>query len=446
VIKSCVVNDRGIHICKSMIAWQLFANGETPQSTHTKGDHFVGDYYVKFNDEYKRQVDELIASGMQKETAEKEAPIMKAAQQMLVDWEAGKNDVIELWNMMNGWVYKGFDETYQRIGADFNQVYYESQTYIMGKNYVDKGLQTGVFYKEDDGSVWIDLTDEGLDKKIVRRKDGTSVYMTQDIGLAVDKYDQYKIDESIYVVGDEQNYHFKVLRFICEKLGLPYAKAIYHLSYGMVELPTGKMKSREGTVVDADDIVDEMTNIARQKTEELGKVKDFTEEELVDLYETLGIGALKFFLLRVDPKKKMVFNPEESIDFHGFTGPFVQYTYARIKSVLRKVLAVSGSSLTVSTERLAVSGTLLPLEKEIIIQLEQFPATIQEAATLFDPSKIALYVFDLAKTFNSFYTEHSIANAESEEKKQLRLMLAQLTAQVIQTGMWLLGIKVPERM
>jgi arginyl-tRNA synthetase len=439
VIKSCVVNDRGIHICKSMIAWQMFADGATPQSTHTKGDHFVGDYYVKFNDEYKKQVDELIDSGMQKETAEKEAPIMKAAQQMLIDWEAGKPEVIELWNMMNSWVYKGFDETYKRIGADFNTVYYESQTYIMGKNYVNKGLQSGVFYKEDDGSVWIDLTDEGLDKKIVRRKDGTSVYITQDIGLAVDKYDEYKIDESIYVVGDEQNYHFKVLKFICEKLGLPYAKAIYHLSYGMVELPTGKMKSREGTVVDADDIVDEMTNIAKHKTEELGKVKDFTEEELVDLYETLGIGALKFFLLRVDPKKKMVFNPEESIDFHGYTGPFVQYTYARIKSVLRKV---NGEWSVVNGEE----QSLFPLEKEIIIQLEQFPATVEEAASLFDPSKIALYVFNLAKTFNSFYTEHSIANAENEEKKRLRLMLAQLTAQTIQTGMQLLGIKVPERM
>ncbi len=439
VVKSCVVNDRGIHICKSMIAWQLFANGATPQSTHTKGDHFVGDYYVKFNDEYKIEVERMKAEGLSKEQAEKEAPIMKAAQEMLVDWEAGKPGVIELWSMMNSWVYEGFDETYKRIGADFNKVYYESQTYIMGKNYVDRGLQSGVFYKEDDGSVWIDLTSEGLDKKIVRRKDGTSVYITQDIGLAVDKYDEYKIDESIYVVGDEQNYHFKVLRFICEKLGLPYAKAIYHLSYGMVELPTGKMKSREGTVVDADDIVDEMVNIAKQKTEELGKVKDFTEEELSDLYETLGVGALKFFLLRVDPKKKMVFNPEESIDFHGFTGPFVQYTYARIKSILRKV---NGQWSMVNGQQ----ESLFPLEKEIIIQLEQFPSTTEEAATLFDPSKIALYVFDLAKTFNSFYAEHSIANAESEEKKQLRLMLAQLTAQVIQTGMHLLGIKVPERM
>ncbi len=439
VVKSCVVNDRGIHICKSMIAWQMFANGATPQSTHTKGDHFVGDYYVKFNDEYKVEVERLKAEGLSKEQAEKEAPIMKAAQQMLIDWEAGKPGVIELWNMMNSWVYEGFDETYKRIGADFNKVYYESQTYIMGKNYVDKGLKNGVFYKEDDGSVWIDLTNEGLDKKIVRRKDGTSVYITQDIGLAVDKYDEYKIDESIYVVGDEQNYHFKVLKFICEKLGLPYAKAIYHLNYGMVELPTGKMKSREGTVVDADDIVDEMVNIAKQKTEELGKVKDFTEEELVDLYETLGVGALKFFLLRVDPKKKMVFNPEESIDFHGFTGPFVQYTYARIKSVLRKVSGVS-------SERLTVSSALFPLEKEIIIQLEQFPSVTEEASVLFDPSKIALYVFNLAKTFNSFYTEHSIANAETEEKKYLRSMLSQHTAQVIKTGMQLLGIKVPERM
>ncbi len=439
VIKTCIVNDRGIHICKSMIAWQLFGNGATPQSTNTKGDHFVGDYYVKFNDEYKKQVEVLISEGVDKERAEKEAPIMKAAQQMLVDWEAGKTDVLELWNMMNSWVYKGFDETYKRIGADFDKVYYESQTYILGKNLVEAGLEKGIFYQEEDGSVWIDLTNDGLDKKIVRRKDGTAVYITQDIGLAVDKYEEYKIDESIYVVGDEQNYHFKVLKLICGKLGLPYAKAIYHLSYGMVELPTGKMKSREGTVVDADDIVEEMIRIAKQKTEELGKVKEFIEAELTELYETIGLGALKFFLLRVDPKKKMVFNPEESIDFHGFTGPFVQYTYARIKSVLRKVSMVNG-------QRSTVNGELLPLEKSIIVHLEQFPATIEEAATSFDPSKIALYVFNLAKTFNSFYTEHSIATAESDEKKQLRVMLSQHTANVIKAGMQLLGINVPERM
>ncbi len=341
VIKSCIVNDRGIHICKSMIAWKMFANGATPQSTNTKGDHFVGDYYVKFNDVYKAEVETLKAEGKSQTEAEKETPIMKAAQQMLVDWEAGKPDVIELWTMMNNWVYAGFDDTYKRIGADFDKIYYESKTYILGKNLVEAGLKKGIFYKEEDGSVWIDLTADGLDKKIVRRKDGTAVYITQDIGLAVNKYEEYKIEESIYVVGDEQNYHFKVLQLICEKLGLPYAKAIHHLSYGMVELPSGKMKSREGTVVDADDIVDEMINIAKQKTQELGKVKDFTEDELKELYETIGLGALKFFLLRVDPKKRMVFNPEESIDFHGFTGPFVQYTYARIKSVLRKMSSVN---------------------------------------------------------------------------------------------------------
>ena len=447
VIKTCIVNDRGIHICKSMLAWKLFANGATPQSTKTKGDHFVGDYYVKFNDEYKKQVDQLTSEGVDKQTAEKEAPVMKAAQQMLVDWEAGKPDVLELWSMMNSWVYEGFDETYKRIGADFNKVYYESQTYILGKNLVEAGLEKGVFYKEEDGSVWIDLTDDGLDKKIVRRKDGTAVYITQDIGLAVNKYEEYKIDESIYVVGDEQNYHFKVLRLICEKMGLPYAKAIYHLSYGMVELPTGKMKSREGTVVDADDIVDEMINIAKQKTEELGKVKDFNEAELVELYETIGLGALKFFLLRIDPKKRMVFNPEESIDFHGFTGPFVQYTYARIKSVLRKVAAGGGQqSIVHSPQSTIYSQSLLPPEKVIIVHLEQFPAIVEEAATFFDPSKIAVYVFNLAKIFNSFYTEHSIANAESEDKKHLRLMLAQFTANTIYRSMQLMGIKVPERM
>ncbi len=451
VIKSCIVNDRGIHICKSMIAWQLFANGATPQSTNTKGDHFVGDYYVKFNDEYKKEIEVLIGNGVEKDKAEKEAPLMKAAQQMLIDWEAGKPDVIELWKKMNSWVYAGFDETYKRIGADFDKVYYESQTYILGKNLVEVGLEKNVFIKEEDGSVWIDLTNDGLDKKIVRRKDGTAVYITQDIGLAVNKYEEYKIDENIYVVGDEQNYHFKVLRLICEKMGLPSAKGMHHLSYGMVELPSGKMKSREGTVVDADDIVDEMINIAKQKTEALGKVKDFNENELQDLYETIGLGALKFFLLRVDPKKRMVFNPEESIDFHGFTGPFVQYTYARIKSVLRKVFMAHGSwvieNADANHELSAMNyEPLLPLEKSIIVLLEQFPAVIEEAATLSDPSKIALYVFNLAKTFNSFYTEHSVANAETEEKKYLRLMLAQGTAQTIQTAMKLLGIKVPEKM
>jgi len=438
VIKSCIVNDRGIHICKSMIAWQMFGNDETPESTGEKGDHFVGEYYVKFNDEYKREVEELVSKGMSREDAEKQAPILQRAQQMLLDWENHKPDVIDLWKKMNSWVYKGFDVTYKRIGSDFDKTYYESDTYLLGKEIVDKGLAKGVFVKEEDGSIWIDLTDDGLDKKIVQRKDGTSVYITQDIGLAQKKYEEYKIDKSIYVIGDEQNYHMKVLKLIAEKLDLPNAKNIYHLSYGMVELPSGKMKSREGTVVDADDMVDEMIATAQQHTEELGKVKDFTEEELKNLFEVLGLGAMKFYLLRVDPKKRMIFNPEESIDFHGFTGPFVQYTYARIQSVLKKVGEASSKK--------QVASELLPLEKELILSLEQYSQIIEQAATELNPSVIANYIFHLAKTFNSFYTEHSIANAESEEKKQLRLQIATMTANVIKSSMQLLGIRVPERM
>ena len=438
ITKTCIVNDRGIHICKSMIAWQLFANGETPQSTGTKGDHFVGDYYVKYNDEYKKQIDELTAKGMSKDEAEKEAPIMKAAQQMLFDWEAGKPEVIELWKKMNCWVYDGFDITYKRIGSDFDKMYYESNTYLLGKNIVSKGLEKGVFFKKEDGSVWIDLTADGLDEKLVMRRDGTSVYITQDIGLAEQKFNEYKPNESIYVVGDEQNYHLKVLKLIAEKLGLPGAAGIYHLSYGMVELPTGRMKSREGTVVDADDMVDEMVAIAGKHTEELGKVKDFTESELKELYDILGIGALKFFLLRVDPKKRMIFNPEESIDFHGFTGPFVQYTHARIKSILRKESGVRSQESGVES--------LLKLEKDLIVKLEQYSTIVEQAASEHNPSVLAIYAFELAKTFNSFYTEHSVMNAESEEKKQLRLKLSEMTAYVIASAMGLLGIKVPERM
>ena len=438
IVKTCVVNDRGIHICKSMIAWQLFSNGETPDSCGKKGDHFVGDYYVKFNVEYKKQVDELIASGMNKDDAEKEAPIMKATQQMLLDWEAGKPEIIDLWKKMNGWVYDGFDITYKRIGSDFDKTYYESNTYLLGKDIVKQGLEKGVFYKKDDNSVWIDLTADGLDEKLVMRRDGTSVYITQDIGLAEQKHKEYHPDESIYVVGDEQNYHFKVLKLIAEKLKLPGAEGIFHLSYGMVELPTGRMKSREGTVVDADDLVDEMVSIAGKHTEELGKVKDFTAAELKELYDTLGIGALKFFLLRVDPKKRMVFNPEESIDFHGFTGPFVQYTHARIKSILRKEKATSA--------RMSVDSTLLKLEKDLIVKIEQYPTIVHQASIEHNPSVLAIYVFELAKSFNTFYTEHSVINAESEEKKQLRLKLSEMTVNVIASAMGLLGIKVPERM
>ena len=436
VVKTSILNDRGIHICKSMIAWQLFGNGATPESTGIKGDHLVGDYYVMFGEEWKKQINELVEKGLTKEEAEKEAPIMKAAQQMLVDWEAGKPEVIDIWKMMNSWVYNGFKVTYERIGCDFDKTYFESDTYLLGKDMVEKGLAKGVFEQEADSSVWIDLTADGLDRKIVRRRDGTAVYITQDIGLAELKQKEFNCEQSIYVVGDEQNYHFKVLKLICQKLGLPSADGIFHLSYGMVELPTGRMKTREGTVVDADDMVEEMEQVAAQKTEELGKVKDFTTEELKTLYHTLGMGALKFFLMRVDPKKRMIFNPEESVDFHGFTGPFIQYTHARIRSILRK--QTPGDA--------AISGSLLPLEKKLLLLLEQYPTAIAQAGTEMNPSVIANYCFNLAKLYNSFYSEHSVMNAESEEKKELRLRICQLTANVIKDGMGLLGIGVPERM
>jgi arginyl-tRNA synthetase len=437
VVKTCVVNDRGIHICKSMIAWQLFANGATPANAGIKGDHFVGDYYVKFNDELKRQIDELMASGRSKQEAEKEAPIMKATQQMLLDWEAGKPEVLSLWNTMNGWVYEGFDQTYRQIGADFQKTYYESKTYLLGKQFVAEGLQQGIFFTKEDGSTWIDLTSEGLDQKLVLRGDGTSVYITQDLGLAQEKYDEFSYDQSIYVIADEQNYHMKVLQLILEKLQKPYAKGIYHLSYGMVELPSGRMKSREGTVVDADDIVSEMIAVAKRKTEELGKVKDFSAGELEELYRMLALGALKFFLLRVDPKKKMVFNPEESIDFQGFTGPFVQYTHARICSLLRKEKP---------TEQPLTETVFLPAEKELVLQLAHYPAVLEQAVTEHNPSVLAIYAFTLAKTFNSFYNQHSVMQAESSEKKQLRLKLSAQTARLIEAAMGNLGIAVPQRM
>ena len=479
VIKSCIVNDRGIHICKSMIAWQKYANGATPQSTGIKGDHLVGDYYVKFEGDLKAQsqilinkinladlcdfsgpalekLDKLLIALTKldeikdeekiaklhdeiKEIARNNTSVMAEAKQMLLDWEEGKPEVIELWKKMNGWVYQGFDVTYKRIGSAFDKIYYESNTYLLGKYIVQQGLDKNVFFKKEDGSIWIDLTADGLDEKLVQRKDGTSVYITQDIGLALEKYEEYKIDSSIYVIGNEQNYHMKVLQLICQKLHMPNAGNISHLSYGMVELTTGKMKSREGTVVDADDLVDEMIATSQKHTEELGKVKDFTAEELKDLYDTIGLGAMKFYLLRVDPKKTMVFNPEESIDFHGFTGPFVQYTHARIKSILLK------EPLNSNQQPLANSN-LLKLEKEVIVMLEQYPDAIEQACSEHNPSVIAMYVFNLAKTFNSFYTEHSIANAETIDKKQLRLQLAGMTANALKSGMGLLGIRVPERM
>jgi arginyl-tRNA synthetase len=378
-----------------------------------------------------------MADGMDQETAEKEAPIMKAAQQMLVDWEAGKPDVIALWKMMNSWVYAGFDETYKRIGSDFDKTYYESDTYLLGKALVEQGLQKGVFEQESDGSVWIDLTADGLDRKIVQRRDGTAVYITQDIGLAVRKYEEFHSDESIYVVGDEQNYHFKVLKLICRKLALPAAEDIFHLSYGMVELPSGRMKAREGTVVDADDILDEMFDEAERKTKEQGKTEGFTLDELETLYETIGQGGLKFFLLRVDPKKKILFNPEESIDLHGYTATFIQYAYARIRSILRK----EGDALTGT-----VTGKLLPLEKTLTITLEKFPAVLSQACQEMSPSVVASYAFELARIFNSFYAEHSVSGAETPDKKILRLQLCRMTATVLRSALNVMGIKVPERM
>ncbi|TBR19125.1 MAG: arginine--tRNA ligase [Chitinophagaceae bacterium] len=437
VVKTCIVNDRGIHICKSMVAWQLFAKGETPSSANMKGDHFVGAYYVKFNDEYKIQVQKLVAEGMQKMDAEKEAPIMLATQQMLLDWEAGKDGVINLWQKMNSWVYDGFEITYKRIGTDFHKTYYESDTYLLGKKIVEKGIASGVFNKIEDGSVWIDLTSDGLDKKIVMRKDGTSVYITQDIGLAEQKFEEYRADESIYVVGDEQNYHFKVLKLIAQKLKLPGADGIFHLSYGMVELPTGRMKSREGTVVDADDLIDEMISIAASHTDKIGKVSDLSAENLKELYNTISLGALKFFLLRVDPKKKMIFNPEESIDFHGFTGPFVQYTHTRIKSILSKV-EESESELLITE--------ILPLERKLIIKLEQYGTILEEAAKEHNPSLVAIYAFEVAKLFNSFYAEHSVLHAETEGNKQFRIQLCKMTVHIIASATSLLGMKVPDRM
>jgi arginyl-tRNA synthetase len=445
VIKTCIANDRGIHICKSMIAWTLFADGATPESTGLKGDHFVGDYYVRFTTEYNKQIQELELKGVPKQEAEKEAPIMKAAQQMLVDWELGKPDVLELWKKMNGWVYAGFDETYKRIGSDFNRIYYESETYLLGKDLVEFGLKKNVFFRKDDGSVWIDLTNDGLDQKIVQRKDGTAVYMTQDIGLIVNKFEEYHCEQSIYVVGDEQNYHFKVLKLIAQRLELPSANGLYHLSYGMVELPSGRMKTREGTVVDADDILDEMTREAERKTLEQGKTEGFSQAELKDLYEMIGVGALKFFLLRVDPKKRILFNPEESIDLHGYTATFIQYAHARIKSVLRKQNELSADRLGEMIDE-AVLVELLAMEKKVIKDLEKYPAVIDQACHEMNPSVIASYAYELTQSFNSFYSELSIMNAETTSKKELRLRIAHLTALVLKSAMGLLGIRMPERM
>jgi len=439
VVKANLVNDRGIHICKSMLAWQKFGNGETPESSGLKGDHLVGKYYVLFDKAYKAEQEALIAQGKTEEEAKKQAPLILEAQAMLQAWEAGDEAVLSLWKTMNTWVYAGFEQTYTTLGVDFKKYYYESNTYLLGKDCIEEGLKKGVFFKKDDGSVWIDLTADGLDEKLVLRADGTSVYITQDLGTAQLKYDDFGMDESIYVVGNEQDYHFKVLFLILEKLGKTWAKGLYHLSYGMVDLPSGKMKSREGTVVDADDLLAEMVATAKQRTEELGKVEGFTEDEKANLYRMIGLGALKYFLLKVEPKKRLLFDPNESIDFQGNTGPFIQYTYARIQSVLNK----ANYGVAAKTN---YSGTLTSSERDVLVCLSQYPALLQAAATEYSPALVANYTYELAKLYNKFYHEEIILKLEDEELKAFRLALSAATAKTIKMAMHLLGIQVPDRM
>ena len=440
VYKVNLVNDRGIHICKSMLAWQKWGNGETPQSSGLKGDHLVGKYYVIFDKEYKKEIEALKLEGQTEEEAKKNAPLIKQAQAMLLAWEAGDAAVIGLWKTMNAWVYAGFDVTYKNLGVDFDKYYYESNTYLLGKDTVEEGLAKGVFFKKEDGSVWIDLTADGLDQKLVLRADGTSVYITQDLGTAQMKYDDFKMDESIYVVGNEQDYHFKVLFLILDKLGKSWAKGLYHLSYGMVDLPSGKMKSREGTVVDADDLIAEMVATAKQKTEALGKVDHFSEEEKEQLYYHIGMGALKYFLLKVEPKKRLLFDPAESIDFQGNTGPFIQYTHARIKSLLSKADFKEGVQVD---HNISLSET----ELDMIILLAKYPAEIALAAKSFSPASLANYIYEVAKMFNKFYHEiPPIVKEEDEQLKQHRLNLSWVTANILKSGTRILGIEVPERM
>jgi arginyl-tRNA synthetase len=440
VYKVNLVNDRGIHICKSMLAWQKFGNGETPESTGLKGDHLVGKYYVIFDKEYKKEIEALKLSGQTEEEAKKNAPLMKEAQDMLLAWEAGDAEVMELWKRMNTWVYAGFEISYKNLGVDFDKYYYESNTYLLGKDSVEEGLAKGVFFKKPDGSVWIDLTADGLDEKLVLRADGTSVYITQDLGTAQMKYDDFKMDESIYVVGNEQDYHFKVLFLILKKLGKEWAMGLHHLSYGMVDLPSGKMKSREGTVVDADDLVAEMVETARQKTEALGKINDFSDAEKQQLYYNIGLGALKYFLLKVDPKKRLLFDPSESIDFQGNTGPFIQYTHARIQSLLQKAGFESGHKSDVHIK-------LTDTELEMVILLSKYPSEILLAAKGYSPASLANYLYEVAKMFNKFYHEvPPIVKEEDAKLKQHRLNLSWLTAKILKSGMKLLGIEVPDRM
>ena len=440
VIKVNLVNDRGIHICKSMLAWQLYGGGETPASTGMKGDHLVGKYYVEFDKHYKAQIKELVSQGMSEDEAKKKAPIMQQAQEMLRRWEAKDPEVYKLWQMMNGWVYEGFDVTYKALGVDFDKVYYESQTYLLGKSLVQEGLDKGVFFRKEDNSVWIDLTADGLDQKLLLRGDGTSVYMTQDLGTALRRFEENKLDEMIYVVGNEQNYHFQVLKLVLKKLGYAWSDEIYHLSYGMVELPEGKMKSREGTVVDADDLIADMIETAREMSTELGKLDGCTKEEADDVCRIVGLGALKYFILKVDPKKTMLFDPHESIDFNGNTGPFIQYTHARICSILRKADEAGIDYKSYDCTE------LLPEEVALIKSMADFPNVVKAAGESFSPSLIAAYAYDLAKTFNGYYHDHSILREEDEQKRRMRLMLAAEVARIIRRAMALLGIEVPQRM
>lgn len=442
VIKANLVNDRGIHICKSMLAWQKFGNGETPESAQLKGDHLVGKYYVIFDREYKKQIEGLMAEGQTEEEAKKNAPFILEAQEMLQKWEANDPEVKGLWKKMNDWVYAGFEKTYNRLGVDFDKYYYESDTYLLGKDLVSEGLANGVFFKKEDNSVWIDLSDEGLDHKLILRGDGTSVYMTQDLGTAELKYKEYQADDSIYVVGNEQDYHFKVLFLILKKLGKTWADGLYHLSYGMVDLPSGKMKSREGTVVDADDLMDEMFDTSKARTEELGKTEGLDEPTKTALYETIGMGALKYFLLKVEPKKRLLFDPKESIDFQGHTGPFIQYTHARIKSILRRAEAEGGADV----EREALPEKISDSERDLIQELSNYPQIIEAAAHDYSPALIANYVYEVAKGYNKFYHEESVLKAEDALVKKFRVDLSMATAQIIASGMKLLGITVPERM
>ena len=441
VVKTNIVNDRGIHICKSMLAWQKWGNGETPASSGKKGDHLIGDYYVAFDKHYKAELSELMEKGMSQEEAEAASPLMAEAREMLVKWEAGDKEVRALWEQMNGWVYEGFDETYKRLGVDFDKIYYESDTYLVGKETVLGGLEKGIFYRREDESVWADLTGDGLDEKLLLRSDGTSVYMTQDIGTAQLRFRDYPIDKMVYVVGNEQNYHFQVLSLLLDKLGFSWGKGLVHFSYGMVELPEGKMKSREGTVVDADDLMDEMINTARETSEELGgKLNDLSAEEKAEINRIIGLGALKYFMLKVDARRNMLFNPKESIDFNGNTGPFIQYTYARTRSIGRKAAEAGAKTAFTAPESIS--------EKEcnIIRMLNEFPAVVRQAGTDYSPSGIANYAYELAREYNQFYHDYSILREENEETKAFRLLLTDNVGKVIKTAMNLLGIEVPERM